>query len=58
MEATAPVLGLDLPLSQLVGTLLVALRIAAFIVIAPPFANRAINARTKALLAFALAVAS
>ena len=57
MEATAPVLGFDLPLEQLVGTLLVALRIAAFVVVAPPFANRAINGRVKALLAVALAVA-
>ena len=57
MEATAPVLGFDLPLEQLVGTLLVALRIAAFVVVAPPFANRAINGRVKALLAIALAVA-
>jgi flagellar biosynthetic protein FliR len=57
VEATAPVLGLDLPLEQLVGTLLVALRITAFIVIAPPFSHRAIPARVKALLAVALAMA-
>ena len=57
MDAVAPVLGFDLPLEQLVGTLLVALRVTAFIVIAPPFAHRAINARVKALLALALAVA-
>lgn len=57
MDAVAPVLGFDLPLEQLVGTLLVALRVTAFIVIAPPFANRAVNARVKALLAVALAVA-
>lgn len=53
----APVVGFDLPLDSLVGTLLIALRIAAFIVIAPPFANRAIPARVKAMLSVGLALA-
>lgn len=52
-----PVLGFDVPLERLVATLLVALRITAFVVVAPPFANRAIPARVKALLAVALALA-
>jgi flagellar biosynthetic protein FliR len=52
-----PLLSFGVPLETVVGTLLVALRITAFLVVAPPFANRAIPARVKALLALGLALA-
>lgn len=56
LPAPAP-LSLGVPLETVVGTLLVMLRITAWLVLAPPFAHRAIPARVKALLAFALSLA-
>lgn len=53
---TGPV-SLSLSTEQVVATLLVMLRITAFVVVAPPFSSRAIPARVKALLALALSIA-
>lgn len=50
-------LSLSIPTEQVVATLLVMLRITAFVVIAPPFSSRAVPARVKALLALALSIA-
>lgn len=47
----------EVSMQVLTGYLLVMLRITAWLVIAPPFANRAIPARVKALLALALTLA-
>ena len=55
--ATAPAVGFDVSLEPFVATLLVMLRMTAFIVVAPPFSSRAISGRTKALLALGLALA-
>lgn len=55
-EGAAPVT-FDVPLQTIVGTLLVMLRITAWIVIAPPFNHGGIPARTKALLALAVSLA-
>ncbi len=52
-----PLLSFGVSLETVVATLLVGLRITAFIVIAPPFAHRAIPARVKALLGMGLALA-
>jgi flagellar biosynthetic protein FliR len=48
---------LDLDLSGLEATLLAAVRMTAFIVIAPPFSYRAFPGRVKAMLALGLALA-
>jgi flagellar biosynthetic protein FliR len=56
LPAPAP-LSLGIPLETVVATLLVMLRITTWLVIAPPFAHRAIPARVKALLALALSLA-
>ena len=50
-------LTLSISTEQVVATLLVMLRITAFVVIAPPFSSRAIPARVKALLALGLSIA-
>ncbi|PWJ52577.1 flagellar biosynthetic protein FliR [Quadrisphaera granulorum] len=47
----------DVSMQIIVGYLLVMLRITAWLVIAPPFAHRAIPARVKALIGFALTLA-
>lgn len=57
LTAAVPELSFSNPTAQVVGTLLITLRITAFLVVAPPFSNRAIPARVKALLGFAIALA-
>ena len=48
---------MTLPLSAVQTTALASVRIAAFLVIAPPFAQRAVPGTVKAMLAFGLALA-
>lgn len=50
-------LGLTLPLATVETAMLASVRIAAFLVIAPPFAHRAIPGRVKAMLSLGLALA-
>lgn len=50
-------LGLTLPLATVETAMLAGVRIAAFLVIAPPFAHRAIPAQVKVMLALGLALA-
>ncbi len=57
LTAAASELSFSNPTAQVVGTLLITLRVTAFLVVAPPFSNRAIPARVKALLGFAIALA-
>ncbi|WP_369054563.1 flagellar biosynthetic protein FliR [Kineococcus terrestris] len=45
-----------IPLDLLLALLLASVRVVSFLVLAPPFANRAVNARVKAMLAFAVAL--
>ncbi|SDQ19736.1 flagellar biosynthetic protein FliR [Quadrisphaera sp. DSM 44207] len=56
LPAPAP-LSFGVPLETVVATLLAVLRITTWLVLAPPFAHRAIPARVKALLALALGLA-
>ncbi len=49
-------MGLTVPLASLEVALLAGVRIAAFLVIAPPFAHRAVPGRVKAMLATGLAL--
>ena len=51
-------MGLTLPLATLEVVMLAGVRIVAFLVIAPPFAGRAIPSRVKAMLAMGLALAA
>ncbi|WP_432541982.1 flagellar biosynthetic protein FliR [Kineococcus sp. SYSU DK002] len=44
------------PLDLLVALLLAGIRAAAFLLVAPPFANRAVNGRVKAMLSVAIAL--
>ncbi|WP_432564122.1 flagellar biosynthetic protein FliR [Kineococcus sp. SYSU DK003] len=46
----------SVPLDLLMAMLLASVRAAAFLMIAPPFANKAVNGRVKAMLAVALAL--
>ncbi|GEA90161.1 flagellar biosynthetic protein FliR [Cellulomonas cellasea] len=50
-------LGMTLPLATVETAMLASVRIAAFLVIAPPFAHRAIPGQVKAMLALGLALA-
>jgi flagellar biosynthesis protein FliR len=50
-------LGLTLPLATVETAMLASVRIAAFLVIAPPFAHRAIPGQVKAMLSLGLALA-
>jgi flagellar biosynthesis protein FliR len=50
-------MGLTVPLASLEVVMLASVRIAAFLVIAPPFAHKAVPARVKAMLAVGLGLA-
>ena len=51
-------MGVTLPLATLEVVLLVGVRIAAFLLVAPPFAHKAIPGKVKAMLAMGLALAA
>ena len=51
-------MGLTLPLATVEVVLLVGVRIAAFLLVAPPFAHKAVPGRVKAMLAMGLALAA
>ena len=57
MLASAPVFSIPLDLHWLEATLLASVRIAAFLVIAPPFSDRAFPATVKAVLSMGLGLA-
>ncbi|MGI4894706.1 MAG: flagellar biosynthetic protein FliR [Janthinobacterium lividum] len=46
----------SVPLDLLLALLMASIRAAAFLLLAPPFANRAVNGRVKAMLSVSLAV--
>ncbi len=46
----------SVPLDLLMALLLAGIRAAAFLMLAPPFANKAVNGRTKAMLSVAIAL--
>lgn len=51
-------MGITLPLATLEVVMLAGVRMAAFLVIAPPFSHRSINGRIKAMLAVGLGLAA
>ena len=51
-------MNVTLPLANLEVVLLVGVRIAAFLVVAPPFAHKAVSGKVKAMLAMGLAIAA
>ena len=51
-------MGVTLPLGSVEVAMLVGVRIAAFLLVAPPFAHRAVPGRVKAMLALGLALAA